>query len=401
MEQGRAPLLRNARFLQLWVGQGFSFVGDAISMIAMIILIVDLTGSASAVGGVLVVRLVPTLAGPFVGVLSDRLDRRALLIASDLSRAALMLGVIFVREVWLLYALFFLVGVARTFFNPTIRAAFPSVVGTGDLTRANGIISGTFSTSIFLGPALGGPLVAAVGVNAAFAIDACTYLISALFLSRIPLPRPERGASESFSTEFKAGLGYLAGARIPLAIVGGAFLLMLAASITVPAEIFLAKDAFGAGDAGYGFLVAMWGGGMVLGSAFIALLGDRVNLLAFYFAGILVSALALAGAGLAPAFGLALVAVAVEGIANGIDNVTTDTILQKRVPEELLGRVFSVRFLTLGVGEAIAYPVGGLLVDATGPRFTYVSMGAAIALSGLIIFLFLALSRPSTEKNNS
>lgn len=366
-------------------------------MIAMIILIVDLTGSASAVGGVLVARLVPTLAGPFVGVLSDRLDRRTLLVASDLARAALMLGVIFAEAVWVLYTLFFLVGVARTFFNPTIRAAFPSVVGAGDLTRANGLISGTFSVSIFLGPALGGPLVAAVGVDAAFAIDACTYLISALFLSRIPLPRPER-AAESFSTEFKAGLGYLAGARIPLAIVGGAFLLMLAASITVPAEIFLAKGAFGAGDAGYGFLVAMWGGGMVLGSAFIALLGDRVNLLAFYFAGILASALALSGAGLAPAFALALVAVAAGGIANGIDNVTTDTILQKQVPEHLLGRVFSVRFLTLGVGEAIAYPVGGLLVDATGPRFTYVSMGAATAATGLLILLFLALSRRNAEK---
>jgi MFS family permease len=239
------------------------------------------------------------------------------------------------------------------------------------------------------------------GLSATRCRGSCTYLISALFLSRIPLPRPERGASESFSTEFKAGLSYLAGARIPLAIVGGAFLLMLAASITVPAEIFLAKDAFGAGDAGYGFLVAMWGGGMVLGSAFIALLGVRVNLLAFYFAGILVSALALAGAGLAPAFAVALVAVAAGGIANGIDNVTTDTILQKGVSEELLGRVFSVRFLTLGVGEAIAYPVGGLLVDATDPRFTYVSIGAAIALSGLIIFLFLALSRPGPEKNSS
>lgn len=397
MESERASLFRNVRFMKLWVGQGFSFVGDAISMIAMIILIVDLTSSASAVGGVLVARLVPTLAGPFIGVLSDRMDRRVLLVASDLSRAALMLGVIFVREVWLLYALFFLVGVARTFFNPTIRAAFPSVVGAGDLTRANGLISGTFSTSIFLGPAIGGPLVAAVGVNAAFAVDAVTYLVSALLLSRIPLPRPERGDSGGFSAELRAGLGYLAGARVPLAIISGAFLLMLAASITVPAEIFLAKDAFGTGDAGYGLLVAMWGGGMVLGSAVIALLGDRVNLLAFYFAGILVSALALAGAGLASVFALALVAVAAGGIANGVDNVTTDTILQKRVPEALLGRVFSVRFLTIGVGELLAYPAGGLLVDAAGPRFTYVSMGAATGVAGVLILVFILASSKKPE----
>lgn len=391
MEQ--SSLFRNPRFLKLWVGQGFSFVGDAISMIAMIILVVDLTGSASAVGGVLVARLAPTFAGPFVGVLTDRLDRRAILVVSDLSRAALISGVVFVREVWLLYLLFFLVGLARTFFNPTIRAAFPSVVGAGDLTRANGVISGTFSASVFLGPAIGGPLVAAVGVEAAFVIDAATYLISALFLSRIPLPRPERDGSESFSTELKAGLGYLAGSRIPLAIVAGAFLLMLAASITVPAEVFLAKETFGAGDVGYGLLVATWGGGMVLGSAVIALLGDRVNLLAFYFVGILVSALALAGAGLAPVFVLALAAVAAGGVANGVDNVTTDTILQKQVPEALLGRVFSVRFLTLSLGEALAYPIGGFLVDETGPRLTYISMGATTGVIGIAIIAFVALPR--------
>ncbi len=390
MEQGSAPLLRNTRFLQLWAGQGFSFVGDAISLVAMIILVVELTGSASAVGGVLVARLIPTLAGPFIGVLADRLDRRIILVAADLSRAALMLGIVFVRDIFVLYALFFLVGVARTFFNPTIRAAFPSVVGSGDLTRANGIISGTFSASIALGPALGGLLVATVGVNAAFLIDAGTYLVSAAFLSRIPLPRPEREGSGGFGTEFKAGMGYLARARVPLVIVVGAFFLILTMNTTVPAEVFLARETFGAGDTGYGLLVALWGGGMVLGSALIALLGDRINLLAFYFAGILISAIALTGAGLSPTFVLALAALTAGGAANGIDNVATDTILQKRVPEELLGRVFSVRFLTLGAGEVLAYAAGGLLVDQTGPRITYVSMGAATAAVGLLILITMA-----------
>src|SRR3712207_2171231 len=96
---------------------------------------------------------------------------------------------VFTRDLVVLYVLVFLMGLARTFFNPTIRAAFPSVVGEGDLTRANSLISGTFSVSIMAGPALGGLLVATVGVDAAFLLDALTYLISAAFLSRIPLPR--------------------------------------------------------------------------------------------------------------------------------------------------------------------------------------------------------------------
>src|SRR5215210_2155656 len=202
-------LLRNVRFLRLWAGQGISFVGDFVSTVALVILVVDLSGSASAVGGLLVARLIPTLASPLVGVLADRLDRRAILVASDLARAVLILAAVFTRDLLALYVLVFLMGLARTFFNPTIRAAFPSVVGEGDLTRANALISGTGSVSYAAGPAIGGLLVSATGVNAAFVLDAATYLISAAFLSRIPFPRPQTEDGASFFGELRQGLSYL------------------------------------------------------------------------------------------------------------------------------------------------------------------------------------------------
>src|SRR3712207_2570658 len=189
---GGDTLLRNVRFLRLWIGQGISFVGDFVSTVALVILVVDLSGDASAVGGLLVARLVPTLASPLVGVLADRLDRRAILVASDLARAILILAAVFARDLLVLYALVFLMGLARTFFNPTVRAAFPSVVGEGDLTRANSLVGGAFSASIVIGPALGGLLVASLGVEAAFVLDAATYLVSAVLLSRISLPREDR-----------------------------------------------------------------------------------------------------------------------------------------------------------------------------------------------------------------
>jgi len=382
-------LLRNARFLRLWIGQGTSFVGDAVSMVALVVLVVQITGSASAVGGALVARLLPTIASPLAGVLADRVDRRAVLVVSDLARAVLVLGLVFARDLATIYVLVFLMGLARTVFNPTIRAAFPSVVGEGDLTRANALIGGTFSASIMVGPALGGLLVASVGVDTAFLADAVTYLISAVLLSTVSLPRPRRESEEEegFVRELRSGFGYLIGAPVPLAIVLGAFLTILTINATVPAEVFLAKETFGAGDAGYGLLVSLWGGGMVLGSALMALLGDRVSLVLLYFLSIFVGALALAGTGLSPAFVLALGALTVEGAATGIDNVATDTILQKQVPEAYLGRVFSIRLLGYSVGEALAYPVGGLLVDAVGPRSTYLLAGIATAAAGLLVLL--------------
>jgi MFS family permease len=352
-------------------------------------LVAQIAGSASAVGGVLVARLLPTLASPLLGVLADRVDRRAILVASDLARAALVLGVAFTRDLVTIYVLAYLMGASRALFDPTVRAAFPSVVGRGDLTRANALIGGTFSASIMIGPALGGLLVAAVGVEAAFALDAATYLVSAALLSRIQLPGPGTGEDEGFVRELQAGLSYLAGARVPLGIVVGGFLSMLATDLATPAEVFLAKETFGAGDVGYGLLVSLWGVGMVLGSALIAALGDKVNLMAAYFSCLFVWALAFAGAGLAPTFGLALGALAVAGAANGVDNAATDTILQKRVPDAFLGRVFSVRLLGFGAGEVLAYPAGGLIVDAFGPRSSYLLAGIATAAVGFLVLIFI------------
>jgi MFS family permease len=390
MDSTNDSLLRNVRFLRLWIGQGTSFVGDAVSMVALVVLVVQVTGSASAVGGALVARLLPTIASPLAGVLADRVDRRVVLVASDLARAVLVLGLVFARDLATIYVLVFLVGLARTVFNPTVRAAFPSVVGRGDLTRANALISGTFSISETVGPALGGLLVATVDIDAAFVLDAVTYLVSAALLSLTPLARPQREEDVSgFGEDLKAGFTYLAGARVPLAIVLGAFLTVLTINITIPAEVFLARETFEAGNAGYGLLVGLWGGGMVLGSAFVALLGGRVSLIPLYLSSIFVSAVALFATGISPTFVLALIALTIAGLANGIDDVTANTILQKQVPDVFLGRVFAVRFLSYGVGEALAFTVGGLVVDAVGQRSTYLYAGGATVVAGSLILLFV------------
>ena len=390
MDGADDSLLKNSRFVHLWLVQGLSFVGDSVSTVALVLLVVDLSGSASAVGGVLVARLLPTLASPFVGVLADRLDRRAVLIAGDLVRAILVFGLIFVRDLTAIYALVFLLGAAETVFNPTVRAAFPGVVGGGDLTRANALISGTFSFSVMAGPALGGVLVASVGVEVAFLLDALTFLVSAVLISTIPLPAPGRGGEgEGFFGALRAGFGYLAGARVPLAIVAGAFLATLTANATIPAEAFLAKDTFGAGDIGYGPIASLWGGGMILGSALTAVLGGKSDLTLLYFLSIFATAIAFVGVGLSPTFVLALGAIAVAGVANGVDNVATDTVLQKRVPDAFMGRVFAARFMTFSAGEALAYPLGGLLMDTTGPRPTYLLAGAATAAAGLLVALIV------------
>ena len=130
---------------------------------------------------------------------------------------------------------------------------------------------------------------------------------------------------------------------------------------------------------------------MVVGSVLTAVLGGRTGLTLLYFLSIFVTALAFVGVGLSPTFVLALGAIAVAGAANGVDNVATDTVLQERVPDAFLGRVFAARFMTFSAGEALAYPLGGLLVDATGPRSTYLIAGAATAAAGLLVVLLVVV----------
>jgi MFS family permease len=133
---------------------------------------------------------------------------------------------------------------------------------------------------------------------------------------------------------------------------------------------------------------------MILGSALVAVLGGRINLVLLYFVSIFATALAFVGVGLSPTFAFALGAIAIAGAANGVDNVSTDTILQRRVPDAFLGRVFAARFLTFSAGEALAYPIGGLTVDAMGPRSTYLLAGAATAAAGLLVLSLIAAVPP-------
>src|ERR671933_1245088 len=105
MDSTNDSLLRNARFLRLWIGQGASFLGDAVSMVALVVLVVQVTGSASAVGGALIARLLPTVASPLAGVLADRVDRRLVLVASVLARAILVMGLVFAKDLVTIYVL--------------------------------------------------------------------------------------------------------------------------------------------------------------------------------------------------------------------------------------------------------------------------------------------------------
>ena len=216
---GPYTVLRANRNLQLlFGGQVVSTFGDWLYVIALVVLAYDLTGSATMVAALTFVRLLPyALFLPFSGVLADRGNRKALMIASDLGRRACMLGLLFVgsEALWIAFPLVFLATAFSSLFKPAMSSVLPALVGDEeDLVKANGIWSQMDALSFVLGPALGGVLVLLGEPRLAFLINGLTFLISAATLLFVRVPpreaaeRPEEG-EESWLSETLAGFRFL------------------------------------------------------------------------------------------------------------------------------------------------------------------------------------------------
>src|ERR1051325_2856022 len=196
-------LRRNRSFRQLWLGQVVSQMGDWFDTIALYTIILRLTGSGRDVGLLLVARFGPSfLFGPISGVLADGVSQQRIMIVSDILRAWVVLGFLFVRrpdQLWIIYVLtVFQLGLS-TFFEPAKTAAIPSIVEDRELVAANAISSVTWSAMLTLGAAIGGFITSSFGTNAAFILDAASYLLSAALIASIRVPKRRKRERQKLS----------------------------------------------------------------------------------------------------------------------------------------------------------------------------------------------------------
>src|SRR5258705_3417122 len=196
-------LKKNRSFRQLWLGQVVSQMGDWFDTIALYTIILQLTGSGRDIGLLLVARFLPSfLFGPLSGVLADRFSRRSIMIVSDLLRAVVVLGFLFVKsadQLWIIYVLtVFQLGLS-TFFEPAETAAIPSIVSDRELVTANAVSSVTWSVMLTLGAAIGGIITGWFGTSVAFILDALTYLLSAALIASIKVPKRKKRERQKLS----------------------------------------------------------------------------------------------------------------------------------------------------------------------------------------------------------
>lgn len=393
MRAGSWAVLRNTAFRRLWIAQAVSLVGDWFTLIALAVVVSrESAGSGFAVGGLLLTQLVPTaFVGPLSGVLADRFDRRRLLVISDLTRVVVVLLLIpAVRAGALpsIYALALLHFTVATVFEPARSALVPGLVGPARLVAATTLTSVTWSVMTALGGVLGGSVLAAVGATTAFVVDALTFAASAALIVSIgPLT-----AARVVPGSTAAGLGFRDGLRHLRAHPTTATVLAVKAMTGIGlVDTFLvlyATRVFPRGEGGaasLGLLWACFGVGAMLGPALLNGLNDgsvrRMRRLIVVGSALVVSGLG--SLALAPTLATAAIAIVLRGMGGATNWTYSTVILQKLVPDDLLGRVLALDLACLTLSGIFASLAWGWAIDRVGVRPVLLGVAGVCALAGL------------------
>lgn len=379
-----AELLRtNANYRRLWFGQVVTEIGDHFNNIAVFSLAVEGTGSGLVVSGVMLARALPAvLAAPVAGVLLDRLDRRKVMIWSDLVRFFVALGFIFtVREQghWLLYVLSGMLMFASPFFTSGRSALLPTITTPAELHTANAVTQTTQWTTLTIGTFAAGLSVHQLGYEGAFVLNALSFLFSAWSISRMRLPGSGERAAAGASgggvvqpwNDYLEGLRYLKRSTLVLTVAlagigwasgGGAAQILFS---------LFGELVFRKGAAGIGVIWGFAGIGLILGGALAHRIGRhlsfsqyvRVVLVCYFVHGVAYMVFSQMRQ-----FWLALVFIALSRLAIAVASVLNWSKLLECVAGEFRGRVFTTLESLVWSTMLVSMMIAGIASQFTSPR---------------------------------
>jgi MFS family permease len=384
-------------FRLYFVGEVFSMAGSGLHAVALGWYLLDRTGSATSVGLVWAVGLGSGIVMlPFAGPLADRYPRRTLAIGSDVFRLVLVgamaaLAYAGSPSLAVLYVLTFLVGLGHSVFWPSITALLQEVIRPDQLTAASGLAEITWQVGNLTGAALGGPILVSFGLGTAFAIDAATYVVSALALLALHhRPAPAEGPHESGLAMARAGMSYL---RSHPAVAGFGIASVIPWVATISLNIVIVAyvlDVLHLSATAYGLADMTYGVGAMASGIFAALLvvrlgewramtGVMLALIACY------AALAASPAAIPIFYAVLFLA----GFCSSAFRVMTTAYLFKVVPNEVMGRASS-SFLLVSMVLQVAVTLSvGPLVNHTSARGGFVLLAAIVGF-GLALLAAVA-----------
>ena len=383
-------LLRNGPLVRLLAGEFVSSIGDWLYLVALLVVVYERSSSAALLGLVGAARVAPyvVLSVP-AGIVADRVERRLVLLISDLARGILMVLLAWVVAVdgplAAIVALALLAACFSTFFGPALGSYLPELVADeSELAPTNSAWASLENLAFVIGPAIGGLLIAASGLALAFALNAVSFAVIAAILWGLPRAPGRAAVAAADGTRAareRPALSRAAGPLAGLAAIGaaGQFVTGGVGILTV----VLATGTLRAGEQGTGYLNAGIGVGGLAGAIVSGALVLRGSLAAPLVGGIVLFAAGVLALGAAPGIVAATIAIAIAAAGALLVEVTDTTLLQRVVPDEVRGRALGV----IATVTVLAYALGSLalpaMADRAGPGPT-LGVAAGVLIVALI-----------------
>ena len=393
----------NRDFRRVYAASLISLGGDWFLTVALFSLVLKYNGSGFAVGLIIAVQdLAFFAASPLAGALADRLNRRTLMIVTDLSRAVLCLAFLFVRgpdTVWIIYAAAGALALFSAVFEPASAAALPNLVETEDLATANALTGSAWGTMLVVGAGLGGLVAGKFGATTAIVVDAVSFVASALLVIAVHRSFAEARTGDheypGIMEATKETARYARRDHRVLALVAVKFGWGLAGGVLVLIPLLVVRSFHG-GDVAIGVLMAFRGLGALIGPfvARRALGTEDRRLFQAIGIGLAVFGIGYAVVGLVPSLVLALPAIALAHVGGGAQWMLSSYGLQKLVPDRIRGRIFAFdgMLVTLTFGTSSLFT--GWLADAIGARETALLLGGiAMLWAGVWFWLTTGVRR--------
>jgi Na+/melibiose symporter-like transporter len=373
---------------RLIAGEGLSMLGDRAMFLVLAIWAKDLTGSNAAAGLVFFAFVAPMVAGPLGGLVADRVRRRPLMIATDLAIGSATLLLLLVRDegdLWILYLVAALYGVATIVFAPAQTALLKAMLPEELLADANAILQTLRESTRLLAPLIGAALYALWGGGAVAVVDALTFGVSALALASLTMrEQPPEPRASRLRAELVAGARHIWQTLALRQIVAASALALLVIGFTETAIFAVVDDGLGRDPSFFGVLAAIQGAGAVAGglvaSRLLRALGDA-RLIA---TGLLVLAV---GCGFLAPPSLTAVAVGQVLFGAGISwaIVGYGTAIQVRSPLDRVGRVYAAAETLVTIPQTVSIALGAALIQVMDYRLLLAAVVGTVAASALYL----------------
>lgn len=369
-----------------------SSLGTGAAYVALLLLAYERLPSPLAISVVLIANLLPSmLLGPVFGALADRLSRRACVVAGDALRAGAFIGIAVFPSFEMTVVLAGVAGVGTALFTPAALAGLPSLVKGERLPAAMSLYGAIDDLGHTAGPALAFLVLLVAGPESIVVANGLTFAFSAALLLTVSLGNSSERRERGRSLLSEAAEGMRATSRMPgvrLVLLASSAALFFGGAFNV-AELLFVTEELGAAATGFAVVVTLYGVGFVLGSLAGARGGATETLERRYLTGLLVMAAGFLTTGLTPTLALACATFALAGYGNGLALVYERLLVQRLVPDRLLGRVFGVKDALTAWAFALAFGASGALITLIGARATIVLAGAGAVVAWVVAALTL------------